>query len=359
MCKVKHFTAYYKKIYFTIKTCEIFGNIQRNCKKIVHVSRFYSIIMLIDKIFYKTPKGAVIMHVNKNYYETLYARPVVELTGYCNRHHLDGTILGYLAYGGATNSIKDSLAEGILALATEKGMLSPGQTVIEASSGSFAVALAIACNHSNHPLVLCMPASVPVERQQMFSRLGATVTLISYITSRESLIDRAQIIANDMNGFFVNYFSNDLNAEFHRRITGPAIVRAVGDDLDAIVVGVGSGGTITGVGEYAKAWIPNVRIIAVEPYESQAISGGAIGKHQISGLGAGFVPENYNPYIVDAVMAVPSAKAISTATELLLADAVPVSASGGAVLCAATQLMHEQPSVKRVACVFAGKQIYE
>ncbi len=299
------------------------------------------------------------MHVNKNYYETLYARPVVELTGFCKRQHIDGQILAYLGYGGATNSIKDSLAEGILALATEKGILSPGQTVIEASSGSFAVALAIACKHSNHPLVLCMPASVPVERQQMFARLGATVTLISYLSSRDSMIERANQIAADMNAFFVNYFSNDLNAEFHRRITGPAIVRAAGDDLDAVIVGVGSGGTITGVGEYAKAWIPNVRIIAVEPFESQAIGGGAIGKHQISGLGAGFVPENYNPYVVDAVMAVPSVKALTTASELLLADAIPVSASGGAVLCAAAQLMREQPSVKRVAVVFAGKQVYE
>ncbi|MEG0769002.1 MAG: PLP-dependent cysteine synthase family protein [Ruthenibacterium sp.] len=299
------------------------------------------------------------MAVNKNYYETLYARPVVSLTGYCKRQRLDGVILAYLAYGGATNSIKDSLAEGILALATEKGLLRPEQTVVEASSGSFAVALAIACNHSNHPLVLCMPASVSIERQQMFARLGATVTLVSYLSSRLGIADRARQIAADMNGYFVNYFDNDLNAEFHRRITGPAIVRAAGDNLDAIVVGVGSGGTITGVGEYAKAWIPNVRIIAVEPYESQAIGGGAIGKHHIPGLGAGFVPENYNPYIVDAVMAVPSAKAQSTALDVLLSDAIPASPSGGAALCAATQLMREQPNVKRVACVFAGKQLYE
>ncbi|MEG1744890.1 MAG: pyridoxal-phosphate dependent enzyme, partial [Ruthenibacterium sp.] len=134
------------------------------------------------------------MAVNKNYYETLYARPVVSLTGYCKRQRLDGVILAYLAYGGATNSIKDSLAEGIL--------------VVEASSGSFAVALAIACNHSNHPLVLCMPASVSIERQQMFARLGATVTLVSYLSSRLGIADRARQIAADMNGYFVNYFDN-------------------------------------------------------------------------------------------------------------------------------------------------------
>lgn len=299
------------------------------------------------------------MAINKNYYETLYARPVVALSGYCQRQRLSGSILAYLGYGGATNSMKDALAEGLLALATEKGLLRPGQTVVEASSGSFAVALAIACNHSNHPLVLCMPASVPVERQQMFTRLGATVTLVSYLSSRTGITERARQISADMNAYFLNYFNNDLNAEFHRRITGPAIVRAAGDNLDAIVIGVGSGGTITGVGEYAKAWIPNVRIIAVEPFESQAIGGGTIGKHHIPGLGAGFVPENYNPYVVDTVIAVPSVKAQTTALEVLLSDAIPTSPSGGAVLCAAAQLMREQPNAKRVACVFAGKQVYE
>lgn len=299
------------------------------------------------------------MSVRNNYYETLYERPTVALKGYCAKHKLEGMIYAYLGYGGATNSAKDALAEGMLALATEKGLLAPGQIVIEASSGSFAVALAIACAHSNHPLILCMPANVPVARQQMFARLGASVVLVSYLTGRIEVADRARQIAAEKNAYFVNYFENDLNAEFHRRITGPAIVNAIGDDLDAIVAGVGSGGTVTGVGEYAKAWVPDVRIIAVEPYESQAIGGSMIGKHHIPGLGAGFVPENYNPYVVDAVMAVPSTKANNTAFEVLLTDAIPAGASSGAVLAAAEQLMREQPAVKKVACIFAGKSLYE
>ncbi len=299
------------------------------------------------------------MPISKSYYETLYSRPVVSLSGFCKKEKIDGEIFAYLAYGGATSSSKDALAQGILALATEKGHLQAGQSVLEASSGSFAVALAIACNYSNHPLILCMPAGVPIERQQVFTNLGAKVVLLNYMSNRDLLIERARQISKEENAYFVNYFDNDFNAEFHRRITGPSLLRATGNELDAIVIGVGSGGTITGVGEYAKAWVPDVRIIAVEPYESQAIGKKAISKHKIPGLGAGFVPENYNQYIVDAVMAVPSENAIKTSTDVLLTDAVPACVSGGAALCAAAQLMKEQSKIKRVACIISGKNLYE
>lgn len=299
------------------------------------------------------------MGVYNSYYETLYSRPVVALNGFCAKHKLPGTISAYLGFGGATGSGKDALAEGMLALAVEKGLLAPGQTVVEASSGSFAVALAIACSHSNHPLVLCMPATVPVERQQMLGRLGATVVLTNYVIGRKGVAERAMQAVRETGGYFLNYFDNDLNPEFHRRITGPAIVRATDAQLDAIVIGVGSGGTVTGVGEYAKAWVPNVKIVAVEPYESQSIGGGPVGKHNIPGLGAGFVPENYNPYVVDRVMAVQSQSANAAALEVLFTDAIPASPSCGATLAAAMQLMREDPSAKRVLCVFMGKMLYE
>ncbi len=299
------------------------------------------------------------MSVSKNYYETFYTRPVISLSGFCKKNQIDGEIFAYLAYGGATNSSKDALAQGILALATEKNYLKEGQSVLEASSGSFAVALAIACKFTNHPLILCMPASVPSQRQQVFINLGAKVVLLNYANSRELIISKAKQIAQEENAYFINYFDNDLNAEFHRRITGPSLLRATGNELDAIVVGVGSAGTITGVGEYAKAWIGDVRIIAVEPYESQAIGKNTINKHKIPGLGAGFVPENYNPYVVDAVMAVPSESAQQTAFEVLLTDAVPACASGGAVINAAMQLMKEQSKIRRVACIISGKTAYE
>ena len=299
------------------------------------------------------------MQIFQSYYETLYQRPVVRLAGYSARHGLPASLYAYLAAGGPTNSAKDALAEGMLAIATEKGLLKPGQTVVEGSSGSFAVALAISCARSGHPLVLCMPATVPTERQHMLAKLGAKIALTNYVYGRRGVEKRAQEAVERTGGYYLNYFDNDCNAEFHRRVTGPNIARATEGALDAIVVGVGSGGTITGVGEYIKAWYPDVKIIAVEPYESQAIGGGFVGKHNIPGLGAGFVPENYNPYIVDGVVPVASNVANQTAQEVLRTDAVPASPSAGATLAAARERMEEKPELQRVLCIFAGKELYE
>ncbi len=299
------------------------------------------------------------MDIKRSYYETLYSRPVVQLAGYCAKYELPGSLYAYLAFGGATASAKDALAEGMLALATEKGFLKPGQTVIETSSGSFAVALAIACAHSRHPLILCMPSNVPTARQRMFTELGAKIALTNSIYGRQGMEKRAQEAVERTGGYYLNYFDNDLNAEFHRRVTGPNIARATEGALDAIVVGVGSGGTVTGVGEYVKAWYPDVRMIAVEPFESQVLSGGFAGTHSIPGLGAGFVPENYNPYIVDGVIPVPSQEANAKAREVLQTDAVPASPSAGATLAAAHKLIRENGDVRRVLCIFAGKETYE
>ena len=193
----------------------------------------------------------------------------------------------------------------------------------------------------------------------MLAKLGAKIALTNYVYGRRGVEKRAQEAVERTGGYYLNYFDNDCNAEFHRRVTGPNIARATEGALDAIVVGVGSGGTITGVGEYIKAWYPDVKIIAVEPYESQAIGGGFVGKHNIPGLGAGFVPENYNPYIVDGVVPVASNVANQTAQEVLRTDAVPASPSAGATLAAARELMEEKPELQRVLCIFAGKELYE
>ena len=158
-------------------------------------------------------------------------------------------------------------------------------------------------------------------------------------------------------GYYTHYFSNDDNPEYHRRVTGPQIYKNAGDAIDAIVIGVGSGGTITGVAEYIKAWNSMVRIVAVEPAECDAISGGFIGQHGISGIGPGFVPENYNPYVVDTVLTVTTADAERAAREVLFFDGVPACTSAGATLAAAVQLLG-MGKAKRPLCVFAGRHIY-
>ena len=237
------------------------------------------------------------MAILQSYYQDVYRSPVVRLSGYSGRHELASSILAYLDFGGATGTCKDGVAETMLAFATERGTLQPGMPVVEASSGSFGAALAVSCATTGHPCIL-------------------------------------------------------------GRVTGPQILKAAGDAIDAVVIGVGSGGTITGVAEYLKAWNSMIRIVAVEPSECAAISGGFIGHHSIAGIGPGFVPENYNPYVVDTVLTVSSADAECAAREVLFYDGIPACSSAGATLCAATQLMGTG-KCNRPLCIFAGRRTYE
>lgn len=297
------------------------------------------------------------MHTTGDIYSTLYTRPLVLLRGYCQRHSLPESLYAYLNWGGATGSAKDVLAAGMLQLAVEHGKLRSGQPVVEASNGTFAAALTIAATRSGHPVYLAMPGTVMPERQRFFTDLGAQVELTNYVYGRSGMVNRAIELAEQLGGYFVNYFVNDDNPEFHRRVTGPAILKAAGEDIAALVVGVGSGGTITGVAEYLKAWAGNVWTVAVQPFESQSLTGGFAGRHGISGIGAGFVPDNYNPYIVDEVLSINTADAKEAAREVLLTDAVPAGASAGAVLRAATDIAKRHTG--KVICVFNGMAVYE
>ena len=301
------------------------------------------------------------MAVFKNYYQYLYACPVVELTGYTARFEAPGRIFAYLDFAGPTGSAKDGLAEGMLALAAQRGDLKKGQPVVEASGGTFAAALCIAARRSGHPVYLVVSPTLPGERQKLLQRLGAQLVLCPEgMSRRKAAREKALRTAGERGGYYLDYFNNDDNPEYHRRITGPAILKAThgGEDIDTIVAGVGSGGTVTGVGEHVKAWTSHIRMVAVEPYESQAIGGGFIGRHGIPGLGAGFVPQNYNPYIVDRVVAVATGEALRAARDVLRTDAIPAAPSAGAALFAARTLL-EQGKAKSALCVFSGRQLYE
>lgn len=291
-------------------------------------------------------------------YQALYHCPVVRLSGYAQKHSLAAAPLAYLDFGAATGSAKDGLAEGMLALAAKRGVLKAGQPVVEASSGTFAAALTIAARASGHPVVLAVPITLPEQRKMALQALGAKLVFSGGLYGRKGAEELAAKTAQELGGYYIDYFSSDDNPEYHRRVTGPRILQETNAQIDAIVAGVGSGGTITGVGEHVKAWHNEIRMVAVEPYESQAIGGGFIGKHAIPGLGAGFVPENYNPYIVDIVMAVPSGEAQRAAKEVLRTDGVPACPSAGAVLYAARQLL-EKGRAKRPLCIFSGRAIYE
>ena len=188
--------------------------------------------------------------------------------------------------------------------------------------------------------------------------LGAKLLYSSPLDGRRGMEQLARQTAESCGGYYMDYFANDDNPEHHRRVTGPAILKATGGQIDAVVAGVGSGGTVTGVGEHIRAWHDHIKIVAVEPYESQAIGGGFVGKHGIPGLGAGFVPANYNPYVVDLVMAVTSGDAQRAAREVLLTDGIPACPSAGAVLFAARQLI-EKGKARRPLCIFSGRVTYD
>ena len=246
----------------------------------------------------------------------------------------------------------------MLALADQRGALKPGQPIIEASSGAFAFALVLAGQTAGHPVVLAMPEDAPALRQENLLRLGAKILHVPAQGGLAAARKLAAQTAAEKGWFYMNWLANEDNPTFHRRVTGPAIAKAIAREgasiVDSITIGVGSGGTITGVGETIKAWTNDVRIVAVEPYESQALSGGMIGSHGIQDIGFGFVPENYNAYVVDNIAAVTTADAARAAQRVLRTDAIPASISAGAALHAAAQLIANGTSRSALA-VFSGR----
>ena len=295
------------------------------------------------------------MAIYPNFYQTLLPCPIVELRGYLSACGLKGRLYAYLDFDGPTGTSRDALAEGMLALAAEQHALAPGQPIIEASTGAFAAALTLASRTAGHPIVIAMPEDAPALRQEYLLRLGAQIL---HSPARNGLAGAralAESKAAENGWYYMNWLANDNNPEYHRRVTGPQILKAAGDAIDAVVIGVGSGGTITGVGETVKAWTNDVRIVAVEPYESQALSSGLTGSHGIPDIGFGLVPDNYNSYVVDNIAAVTTADAVRAAQRVLRTDAIPASPSAGAALHAAAQLIANGKSRSALA-VFSARQ---
>ena len=267
------------------------------------------------------------MQLYPNIYRTLAPGPIVELRGYAAACRLPGRLYACLDFGGPTGTARDGLAEGMLALAAERKALTPGQTLIEAGSGAFATALTLAGRTSGHPVCLVLPDNTPAARQEKLSALGAQLLFSPAREGVAGAVALARSWAEKRGWYFL---------------------------VDTITVGVGSGGTITGVGECVKAWTNDVRMVAVEPYECQALSGGLLGPHGIPDIGFGLVPDNYNPYVVDKVAAVTSAEAARAARTVLVTDAVPASASGGAALAAAARFLAEGRS-RAALCLISGR----
>ncbi len=236
-------------------------------------------------------------------------------------------------------SVKDRIGVSMIEAAEREGRIEPGATtVVEATSGNTGIALAFVCAAKGYELVLTMPQGMSREREGLLRLYGARVEITESMGGMNEAVDAARAMAAGDDVFLPDQFSNPANPEIHRRTTGPEIWEATGGRVDAFVAGVGTGGTITGVGEFLKDRNPDCRIVAVEPSTSAVLSGGPPGPHKIQGIGAGFVPEVLNREVLDEIMPVDDEAAIETARALARREGVLAGISCGAAMWAALQL---------------------
>jgi len=238
--------------------------------------------------------------------------------------------------------VKDRIGVSMIRAAVQSGQLRDGMTIVEPTSGNTGIALAMAAAAMGYPLILTMPAHMSQERVSVMAAYGARIVLTPAMEDMDGSIRHArQIVASDPDAYYMpQQFSNEANPEIHRRTTGPEILQAVGSaTLDAFVAGVGTGGTLTGVGQVLKRQSPGTRIIAVEPSASAVLSGGSAGVHRIQGIGAGFVPDVLDRDLIDEVLTVDEDEAFATTRRLAREEGLLVGPSAGANVAAALRLI--------------------
>ena len=295
------------------------------------------------------------MPIYPNIYQTLLPGPIVELRGYLAACGLRGRLYAYLNCNGPTGTARDELAEGMLALALARGALTPGQPIVEAVSGPFATALTLAGQTAGHPVVLVMPEDAPAMRQESLLRLGAQILHTPAQAGPAGARAEAEAKAAEKGWFYMDWLRSDDNPTYHRRVTGPALVRSIAREgssiVDSIVIGVGSGGTITGVGQYLKSRNAAVRVAAVEPKSSAVLSTGVAGAHKIQGIGAGFVPQVLDTQVYDEIIPVTNEDAFALGREVGHSEGVLVGISSGAAVWAALQIAQRPESAGKTIVV--------
>ena len=263
------------------------------------------------------------------------------------------TILAKLESFNPGGSVKDRICLSMIEEAEARGVLKPGATVVEPTSGNTGIGLAMICAVKGYRIVLTMPETMSAERIHILKMYGAQVILTPASEGMIGAVKRAEAIVKETSGaFMAQQFLNPANPEIHRRTTAQEILRAVENELDAFVAGVGTGGTITGVGEILKRKVPHVRIVAVEPKGSPVLSGGQPGPHMIQGIGAGFVPHVLNRAVIDDIMTVADEEAYEVSKRLAREEGLLVGISAGAACGAALKVARELGSGKTVVVVF-------
>ncbi|MDR2037010.1 MAG: cysteine synthase A [Bacteroidales bacterium] len=280
--------------------------------------------------------------IAKNLTELIGRTPLMELGNYGKKHQLKARLLAKLEYFNPGGSVKDRIALAMIEDAEKTGKIKPGAVIIEPTSGNTGIGLAWIASVKGYQLILTMPETMSKERQMLLKALGAKLILTPGAEGMKGAIAKANELNNEMPGSVIlQQFANPANPAVHKRTTAEEIWNSTGGKVDIFVAGVGTGGTISGVGEILKQHKPSVKIVAVEPDESPVLSGGNPGPHKIQGIGAGFVPEIYNPSVVDSVIRVKGDNAIKTSRELAATEGLLVGISSGAAVYAATQLAQD------------------
>ena len=265
--------------------------------------------------------------------------PLVEVTNIEKELGLEATVLVKLEYFNPAGSVKDRIAKAMIEDAEEKGLLKEGSVIIEPTSGNTGIGLAAIAAAKGYRIILTMPETRSVERRNILKAYGAELVLTEGAKGMKGAIAKAAKLAKEIPGSFIpGQFVNPANPAIHRATTGPEIWRDTDGKVDIFIAGVGTGGTLTGVGEYLKERNPNIRIVALEPEDSPVLSEGRPGAHKIQGIGAGFVPEVLNTKIYDEIFKAPGQDAFETAKLLAKKEGISVGISSGAALFGAIQL---------------------
>lgn len=265
--------------------------------------------------------------------------PLLKLSNYISQKGLEATIYGKLEYFNPAGSVKDRVAKAMIDDAEAKGLIKPGSVIIEPTSGNTGIGLAAVAASRGYRIILTMPETMSVERRNLLKAYGAELVLTDGAKGMKGAIEKAQELAAETpDSFIPSQFTNVANPAAHRASTGPEIWNDTDGKVDIFVAGVGTGGTVSGVGEYLKSQNPNVKVVAVEPAGSPVLSKGTPGPHKIQGIGAGFVPDTLNTEIYDEIIAVENEDAFETGRTLARNEGLLVGISSGAAVYAATEL---------------------